>query len=125
MGLHPQLGAFNERHKRRLYFIKEIGCLACWLQFGEASPGGDGHHAEDENGVVIGHHALLCLCPWHHVGKTPQGFNSRSALAHYGPSRHGHTVAFTARFGTDVVLLKLQNEKLESYLSNFVIRPVL
>lgn len=123
MGLHPQLGALTERHKRRLHFIKEIGCVACWLRFGAASPGGDGHHAEDEHGSPIGHRAMICLCPWHHVAKPPQGYTKHAALDHYGPSRHGHTRAFTATFGTDLELLEAQNALLERFLSTFVIRP--
>lgn len=114
MGLHPQLGAMTERHKRRLFFIKELGCVACRIRFGDASPGGDGHHAEDETGRPIGHHALICLCPGHH---------HRPDYRRLGPSRHMHTVEFVAEFGTDLQLLEFQNALLEKYLATFVIRP--
>lgn len=117
MGMHPQLGALTERHKRRLFFIKELGCIACFIRFGASSPGGDGHHAEDDNGVVIGHHALICLCPEHHHRPTPASYRQK------GPSRHLHTSEFVAEFGTDLQLLELQNARLETYLATFVIRP--
>ena len=125
MGLHPQLGALTEKHKKRLFFIREIGCVACILRFGVASPGGDGHHAEDEaSGRAYSHDAMICLCPWHHVAKVPPGFNRRSAESHFGPSRHGHAVLFVATFGTDQQLLEKQNALLADHLSSFVISPL-
>lgn len=115
--MHPQLGAMTERHKRRLFFIKELGCLACRIRFGTASPGGDGHHAEDDKGIPIGHHALICLCPFHHHKPT------RASYLSHGPSRHMHHPEFVAEFGTDLQLLEFQNALLEKQLSTFVIRP--
>lgn len=125
MGLHPQLGSFTEKQKRRLFLIKEIGCVACIEWFGAAGPGGDGHHAEDEDsGRAYSHEAVICLCPWHHVAKPPSGYNSRSALAFYGPSRHGHAIAFAERFGNDQQLLEKQNVLLAKHLESFVISPL-
>lgn len=120
MGLHPQLGAFTDKDRKRLYFQKELGCMACFLLFGASSPGGEGHHAEDEHGTVIGHHALIVLCDWHHQGKPMNG----ETLSSHGPTRHKHTVAFTERFGTDLVLLQLSNERLDAYLATFIIPPL-
>jgi hypothetical protein len=124
MGMHPKLGALTAKDQRRLYFIKEIGCVACLKRFGEASPGGDGHHAEDEAGRAISHATMICLCDWHHTGKPPSGYTKRAALDHYGPSRHGHAVAFAETFGTDLQLLEFQNARLASYCSSFVIAPL-
>jgi hypothetical protein len=120
MGLHPQLGAFKPADSRRLFFLKELGCVACFLRFGAAAPGGEGHHAEDDAGTVIGHRALIVLCPWHHQGKPTQG----ETVASHGPSRHRHTVAFTAAFGTDLQLLAQGTERLDAYLATFVIPPL-
>ena len=117
MGMHPPLGGRTETHTRRLFFIKEIGCIACIKRFGAAGPGGDGHHAEDGKGTVIGHHAMLCLCPEHHHQPTSASYRKK------GPSRHIHTVEFTAEFGTDEQLLEFQNQVLSAYLDTFVIRP--
>lgn len=123
MGMHPQLGAMKDRDKRRRDFILEIGCVCCIEINGAASPGGQGHHAEDDNDVVIGHHALICFCDWHHNGNPPPGKNKRTALETLGPSRHRHRPAFRERFGTDLQLLEKQNALLETFLSSFVIRP--
>lgn len=120
MGLHSQLGALTEKDKRRLFFIKEQGCIACFIRFGRSSTGCDGHHAEDDNGVVIGHHAMIPLCDWHHNAKPMYG----ETLASHGPTRHRHTRAFTETFGTDLVLLALTNERLAAYLATFVISPL-
>lgn len=125
MGMHPQLGSFTEKNSRSLFFKKELGCEACFIRFGAAGPGGQGHHAENDEDVVIGHHAIIVLCDWHHNGNTPGGFNSRSALSYYGPSRHKHRVAFREEFGTDLQLLERSNARLEAYLDTFIIRPAI
>lgn len=123
MGMHPQLGAMSALDQRRLHFIKEIGCLACIIRFGDASPGGEGHHAEDDAGRAFSHAATICLCPWHHQGKPPAGYSSGRALAEYGPSRHRHARQFAQEFGTDLELLEAQDAALESFAKSFVIRP--
>lgn len=121
MGMHSKKhGNFTEKNKLNLYLIKEIGCLACIIEFGAASPGGVGHHAEDDNDVVLGHGDLICLCDWHHDAQTPQGYNSRSALERFGPSRHKHRVAFRERYGSDLVLLEKQRRLLAIEAGNMV-----
>lgn len=121
--MHPQLGSFTEKHRKRLYFKKELGCECCVIRFGRAGQGGDGHHAETDEDVVIGHHALIVMCKWHHDGVPPTGYSSRSALDFFGPSRHKHRVAFREEFGTDLQLLERSDARLEKYLDTFVIRP--
>lgn len=123
MGMHPQLGGLKERDKKRLHFIKEIGCVACHIRFGAASPGGVGHHAEDDNDVVLGHDCMICFCDWHHVAARTHGKTRIQMLDEYGPSRHFHTVAFREEFGTDLQLLEKQNALLEGFLKSFVIPP--
>lgn len=123
MGMHPQLGSLNDKHLRRLHFIKEIGCVCCHEVFGAMSPGGDGHHAEDEGGRAFSHSAMICLCKWHHVGTVPPGLNRHTALDVWGPTRHKHHTMFRERFGTDLELLEKQNALLESFLATFLIRP--
>lgn len=118
--MHPQLGSMSERQQRRLHLLKECGCLACFLWFNErACPGGEGHHAEGVSGRAISHDAIIILCPWHHQGKPTNGEN----LVTNGPSRHRHAVRFAEEFGTDLELLKIQNEVFEKFLSTFLIRP--
>lgn len=125
MGLHPKLGALTERQKKRLFLMKELGCTCCHIVFGRASPGGQGHHAEDRAGRAISHDALIVLCDWHHNGKPlpPGAKNEARALVEYGPSRHRHAVAFAEFFGTDEQLLEIQNARLAGYLTTFVISP--
>lgn len=123
MGLHPQLGSFSERQSQRLYHLKCIGCVACRLRFGTASEGGEGHHAEDAGGRAISHDAIIVLCLWHHQGKVPHGHTKGTALEFYGPSRHGHAVAFAETFGTDLELLEVVNQFVEAYRASFVIPP--
>lgn len=120
MGMHPQLGSFTPRQSKRLFLIKELGCVCCRLRFEVARPGGDGHHAEDEAGRAISHDAVICLCLWHHKGIPEYG----ETLESHGPSRHRHARAFEEEFGTDLVVLEIQNQFLEVYLETFLIRPI-
>lgn len=118
MGMHS-FGAMTDKQVRRLHFQKEVGCVACWLEFQAASPGGEGHHAEDDAGRAIGHDMIIVLCCWHHQGKRHNG----ETVASHGPSRHRHTVAFREKYGTDLELYEIGRQLLEKFLATFVIRP--
>lgn len=122
MGMHG-LGALTAKQDRRLYFIKEIGCVACLMKFGSAEPGGDGHHCFIDN-KPRSHDDMVCLCKWHHLKRPPNGYTERRALQVYGPSRHGHAVLFEQEFGTDAQLLEFQNARLKAYCDSFVISPL-
>lgn len=122
MGMHS-FGQMTERQQKRLYFMKELGCMACYKRFGASSPGGEGHHAEDAAGRAIDHDHIIVLCDWHHQCKPPQGYSSARALLEFGPSRHRHAVAFAEEFGTDLDLFAEQRQRLDAYLSTFVVRP--
>jgi hypothetical protein len=121
MGMHG-LGQLTAKQQRRLFFIKEIGCIACIMYFGQAGEGGEGHHTHIP-GRKKSHDDMVCLCPWHHQGKPPSGYTEKRALEVFGPARKTRP-AFEAVFGTDEKLLEYQNARLAAFCASFVTSPL-
>lgn len=94
----------------RFYAIKEIGCICCrTLGITRAAEihhlTSGGRHGQKRRG----HDFTIGLCSHHHRGVTAFG-NARLATATYGPSYALEPRKFRETFGSDDVLLALQDK---------------
>ncbi|KLD65441.1 Ref family recombination enhancement nuclease [Dyella japonica] len=102
----------------RFAAMRKLGCLACRMNGTRGYVRVVGTRLEVHHllngGVRIGHHAVICLCRFHHQGdKWPeldQGYAHVSK--YYGPSLARESRAFYALYGNNDRLLTFQNELL-------------
>lgn len=103
------IGSPKKADVDRFQKMQSVGCVACYID-GQRGVQCDVHHVLS-GGRRIGHQATIGLCPWHHRGISNLGAQAASQL--YGPSFARDPRQFKERYGTEVALLKLQNELLE------------
>jgi hypothetical protein len=91
------------QRERRFRRLKEIGCIACWME-GDMNVHPEIHH------LNLGGHAgqkrrgdefTIPLCEWHHQGKVPE---------RRGPSLKWSPKVFREKYGTDDQLLAKVND---------------
>jgi len=93
----------NKSEKERIRKLKELGCVACYIQFGEWGTPSDAHHLT-ETGRRVGHDATIPLCKDHHKGATSKNIKI---------SIHHNTAKFEEAYGTQEELLELVNKMIE------------
>lgn len=108
--------AIGSRDKKRFDALREIGCIACYIQ--RSGHGGRVtiHHLVD-NGYRKhsgGHQATIPLCTWHHQGEPMIDSTVRLMSELYGPSMALEKKHFDAKYGSQRELLARVNEMLES-----------
>ncbi len=97
----------NKADLSRLAAIKASGCILCLLVTGKTRPP-DVHHLTSGSRRK-GHQYTIGACEYHHRGLIPDGHNRQSASGLMGPSFvHGRR-GFAEFFGSDDLLLKIQN----------------
>lgn len=90
--------------------VKEMGCIACWLEHHRYAPAQ--YHHIVEGGKRLGDFYGLPLCPWHHEGEK-MGNTAISRMRHeFGPSLKLHKRDFVERYGTERELLQRVMERL-------------
>lgn len=102
----------NKSDSSRMQAIKDSGCICCLLVAGKTQAP-DVHHLTSGS-RRRGHTATIGLCPYHHRGHlngTPKQVMSGLVGPSYAWGRRG----FQAFFGTDELLLKIQNVILKHY----------
>lgn len=98
----------NKSDRERFRSLKEHGCEVCrsmgfgWV-FAEC------HHILS-GGRRLGHSCTIPLCPWHHQGHPPEGYDERSAKHVFGPSLKLHKREFVDRFGSELEILDRVNQ---------------
>ena len=99
--------AVNKADKDRLSNMKESGCICCLLVTGKTQAP-DIHHLT--SGMRRkGHQYTISACPWHHRGLVPDNHTKQSISGLLGPSyAHGRR-GFQEFFGSDDLLLEIQN----------------
>ena len=109
--------------------IREIGCIACWLQGYGFSPCEKHHLNEgDQPGRKrIGERATVGLCQWHHVGRCwclgfPVERRCDQCLAQRGPSWRYDKRGFITAYGDGVVLLQEQDKRIAEWRSHAITR---
>jgi hypothetical protein len=66
----------------------------------------------------LGHMYSYLLCPYHHRNVPPcDGLKSGEAERRFGPSLQASPAAFHERYGSDELLLEIQNALVGSYLA--------
>jgi hypothetical protein len=108
--------AMTKAEKRRVSFFQDIGCVPCYLEDHPGTPADNAH--ETNGGRREGHSFTFPACPWHHRGVTPEGMDSETATALYGPSFAVSKKSFEARYGTERELVEKTDELLAAYLKN-------
>lgn len=104
--------------------MRWLGCLACRINrlngravVMQARKALEIHH-QLSGGRRIGHHAVICLCHYHHQGKRlpmiTMGY--REHAQKYGPSLERESRAFAAMYGDQETLLAMQISLLEGVL---------
>jgi hypothetical protein len=65
---------------------------------------------------TLGHDFTIPLCGWHHVGRPPEGHDSKWAETNLGPSLAKQSKKFREKYGSDQHLLDYTNGLItESY----------
>lgn len=64
-------------------------------------------------GRRMGHQATIGLCCWHHMAQPFWLHTHEDMREHYGPSLAEGSKPFHAAFGSDAILLAMQNEYLK------------
>ncbi|MGO4700271.1 Ref family recombination enhancement nuclease [Dyella sp. 2RAB6] len=108
----------------RFSLMREHGCIACMMnrKRGIATATFNRRDLEIHHllsgGVRIGHHAVVCLCHYHHQGKRlpflEQGYKAQAAI--FGPSLEREPRVFRAMYGDDDALLAYQVAVLKEQL---------
>jgi hypothetical protein len=86
-------------------------CMACYQRGIDLRGQGlvQFHHLLS-GGRRIGHQATIGLCCWHHMAQPFFGYSHEEMRDEYGPSLAEGSKPFHAVFGSDEVLLRMQNE---------------
>ena len=103
----------NKADSDRLTSIKESGCILCLLVTGKTRPC-DCHHLT-AGSRRRGHQYTLGFCEYHHRGLIPDGHTKQSISGLLGFSYAWGRRGFQAFFGSDDLLLKIQNLILEHF----------
>ena len=102
--------------KDRMQAIKESGCLLCLLAHGKTQAP-DVHHLTSGSRRK-GHQATIGACPYHHRGLIPEGHTKQSISGLLGPSYSWGRRGFEEFFGSDELLLAIQNLILSHFMEN-------
>lgn len=103
-------GAPTKAQAARFLAIKEIGCIVCLSQ--GVTRAAEIHHMTCgglHGQKRRGHDFTIGLCPWHHRGENAFGSAALGDAA-YGPSYAREPRKFRETFGSDDVLLALQDQ---------------
>jgi len=106
----------NKTDKARLQAIKDSGCIATLLATGQ-SQAPDVHHLTS-GGRRNGHQHTIGLSPYHHRGLIPDGHTKQSMSGLMGPSYAWGRKGFAEFFGSDELLLQIQNRILHRFNEN-------
>jgi len=104
----------NAKEKQRLEILKEhCPCLLCLLSKGKV-------RLPDIQHIVagfkrLGQAASYSSCEWHHRGIVPDGYTRQQIMGYLGPSLAMGKRTFTEEYGSEQLLLAVQNYILESY----------
>jgi hypothetical protein len=103
------LPAPTKSEQRRFEIIKrEVGCIACYMDYGVLGTWADAHHLIDpKTGNRISHSHTIPLCPDRH-----HKYGKRSI--------HKGKLRFHEDYGTDESLLSLTNSKVVMFEANTV-----
>ncbi len=102
----------NKADSTRMQAIKESGCICCLLITGKTQAP-DVHHLTSGS-RRRGHQATIGLCPYHHRGHL-NGVSKQVILGLVGPSYAWGRRGFQEFFGSDDLLLKIQNVILKRF----------
>jgi hypothetical protein len=93
--------------ERRFRRLKEMGCIASWLD-GRMNVPAEIHHLNlggKAGQARRGDEATIPLSPWHHRGEPLPGYTATQMREQFGPSLARQSKAFRERYGTDDELL--------------------
>ena len=104
----------TKAEQARFDAIKSGPCVACLQRGIDLSGQGlvEVHHLL-AGGRRIGHMATIGLCIWSHRASLFWGHTHADMREAYGPSLAEGSKPFHAEFGSDALLLQMQNEILE------------
>lgn len=98
--------------EHRFRRLKEIGCIASWLD-GRMNVPAEIHHLNlggKAGQARRGDDATIPLSPWHHRGEPLPGYTATQMRTQFGPSLARHSKAFRAKYGSDDELLDKTND---------------
>ena len=98
--------------EHRFLRLKEIGCIASWLD-GRMNVPAEIHHLNlggKAGQARRGDEATIPLSPWHHRGEPLPGYTATQMRDLFGPSLARHSKAFRERYGSDDKLLAKTND---------------
>ena len=108
-------GKPTKREEARIVACKDGYCIACYV-WGERHEhmvcwhgGCDYHHLKSGN-IRRGHRFGIGLCPWHHRRVPLEGYDHKQTTEFIGPSLMDGSRLFHETYGSDDVLLKMQDE---------------
>ena len=115
--------------RRRWMLLREVGCIACFVDTGIYGTPPDMHH--EVKGYRTGHSRTAALCPYHHRGVLESArFNAMIPLMHpdekwpeaakrlFGPSLALNPAEFRERYGSDAHLIALCDTEIERLEAN-------
>lgn len=120
------IGAPTLEQQRRQDAIREVGCVACWMD-GRGRMPAEVHHLTlggRHGAPQLGHDRVVGLCTWHHRGNPPDGYTYTRALEVFGPSFGRQPNAFRLHYGRQEVLEEFQDALLVKHAEVTGIRPV-
>ena len=103
----------NKADLSRMAAIKASGCILCLLVTGKTRPP-DVHHLTSGSRRRGQQYTIGC-CPFHHRGLVPDNHTKQSMSGLVGPSYAWGRRGFHEFFGSDDLLLKIQNLVLEHF----------
>ncbi len=109
----------TKAQKKRMEAIKVTGCIACLLE-GILDRQATVHHML-KGGIGserIGHDATLGLCKWHHQADCNNGLGLAAMVSGWGPSLAMGSKPFVARYGSERLLLEVQDFVLQAFASD-------
>lgn len=98
--------------QRRFIRLKEMGCIASWLD-GRANVPAEIHHLNlggKAGQARRGDECTIPLSAWHHRGEPLPGYTATQMCELYGPSLARQSRAFRERYGSDDELLAKVND---------------
>ncbi len=108
----------TKAQKKRMAAIKVTGCICCLLE-GVLDRMATVHHIL-KGGIGserIGHDATLGLCQWHHKAEGRSGLGLDAMARVWGPSLAMGSKPFVARYGSERLLLEVQDFILDAFES--------
>ena len=104
--------AATKAHKRRFMALQDMGCIACAFEGIPFEPA-EIHHITS-CGRRLGHEYSLPLCPHHHRGVNLSALPEQALYDLKGPSLARHKREFVARYGSELQLLRIVDQRLRS-----------